>query len=58
MQSKLRQEFLFFGCCDLLLKQLKRLFSYRMTFFSVALQSFRTLAASHIGGFLSYLDTW
>jgi hypothetical protein len=27
-------------------------------FFPVALQSFWTLAASHIGGFLSYLDMW
>jgi hypothetical protein len=27
-------------------------------FFPVALQSFRTLAASHIGGFLSYLNIW
>jgi hypothetical protein len=27
-------------------------------FFPVALQSFRTLSASHIGGFLSYSDIW
>jgi hypothetical protein len=26
--------------------------------FSVALQSLKTLAASHVGGFLSYLDIW
>jgi hypothetical protein len=29
-----------------------------LIFFSVALQSFWTLAASHVGGFLSYLDIW
>jgi hypothetical protein len=28
----------------------------RNCFFFVALQSFRTLTASHIGGFLNYLD--
>jgi hypothetical protein len=28
------------------------------TFFPVALQSFWTLAAPHIGGFLTYLDIW
>jgi hypothetical protein len=30
----------------------------KFLFFPVALQSFRTLAASHIGGCLSYLDIW
>jgi hypothetical protein len=32
--------------------------SHPSLFFSVALQSFRTLAALHIGSFLNYLDTW
>jgi hypothetical protein len=31
---------------------------FRRFFFPVALPSFRTLTASHIGGFLNYLDIW